>query len=751
MSPTKDMVFQRLGGEYQFVIRDADDLARILELDESHWVATSLPIESLICDETFLKLVDTDNNNRIRTDEMREAIRWLLRMLADKSRLAEETETLALDSIDTSHAEGKALHAAAQRTLFNLGKSEAAEITLDQVRDRKALMADAKANGDGVIPPEAADDPEVAAFISDIAGTIGAVDDASGAKGITAEALEEFLAEARDYLEWAERGRLADGEAENDILVWGADTGPCYDALAAVREKLDEYFVLCAMAWFDPRVADRVRLSEQELAQLDVSDEEALEARLAAAPIARPGLGFVLRFSDELNPVYRPKLETFVRLVLARTQEDADSLSRAKWEEIKALFAPYREWVEGKKGARVEPLGAEKLRAYLDGDCADKVRALIAEDAAVAGELADVSGVEKLILYQRWLMELANNFVSFPRFYDPEQRSMLEAGTLILDGRHFKLNLKVLDRRKHKTIAGRSNIFVMYVEVTRENGGEKFEVASAVTAGDMGDIDVGKRGIFITRDGRKWEATVMETIPNPVGMWEALKLPFKRLSDLVGKHVEKFSASRYADLEKKVGARLTEAEKTITTAAQKPAPAAPSRSSAARDLLLGGGVAIAALGSTFAYAASKLKEAWPWTILAMLGALLALITVPTVIVAVIKLRRRNMSALLEAGGWAVNARMRLSSSIGRLFTIDPPLPREARKRRFDMAKSFLRRLPTEGKKKFRPSFLIGLAVVLCLAAWLAYSYLKPKGAGPSREKPPSVPSETKPPAPEVKK
>ncbi|MFH0962746.1 MAG: hypothetical protein V2A58_01895, partial [Planctomycetota bacterium] len=70
----------------------------------------------------------------------------------------------------------------------------------------------------------------------------------------------------------------------------------------------------------------------------------------------------------------------------------------------------------------------------------------------------------------------------------------------------------------------------------------------------------------------------------------------------------------------------------------------------------------------------------------------AIVAVPTIVVAILKLRRRNMSALLEASGWAVNRRMRLTASLGRLFTRVPPFREDAEKRRFDLARSFLTRV-----------------------------------------------------------
>ncbi len=48
------------------------------------------------------------------------------------------------------------------------------------------------------------------------------------------------------------------------------------------------------------------------------------------------------------------------------------------------------------------------------------------------------------------------------------------------------------------------------------------------------------------------------------------------------------------------------------------------------------------------------------------------------IIAFGKLRRRDLSAILEGSGWAINARMRLTRAQARYFTERPPFPAGAR-------------------------------------------------------------------------
>jgi hypothetical protein len=51
-----------------------------------------------------------------------------------------------------------------------------------------------------------------------------------------------------------------------------------------------------------------------------------------------------------------------------------------------------------------------------------------------------------------------------------------------------------------------------------------------------------------------------------------------------------------------------------------------------------------------------------------------------------------MSAMLEAAGWAVNFRMKLTRRLGRLFTHRRELPKDAVKRRRDLLDGFLAEL-----------------------------------------------------------
>lgn len=663
------MVFRNYGGDYQLRLETPDDLRNILELEEARWAVTSAPTSGLTCDPVFLDFLDTDDNGRVRTDEIREAVDWLFRMLTDLDRLVEGSDALRLNDIDASHDEGQRLRAAAERILRNLGLADATEITLAQVRDRKAIMSRAASNGDGVIPPEATDDEETAAFIRAIIAHVGGEVDANGATGVTDDILKKFISEATEFLAWEAKGRT-----ESDVLPWGDETGEAWRLVSSLDAKLRQYFSQCALARYDNRAGERLRLKAEELDALDVRDPSAILSSLDAAPLAAPSADGSLNLDGEINPRFRAALEELSVTVLGRALgESVRRVDAGQWERVLDTFAVHAAWLADKRGASVEELGREKLEGYLEGTVRAKVAEMIAADRAAASEIKEVSNLEKLILYQQLMLGFTNSFVSFPPLYDPSERSLFEAGTLIIDGRELTFAVRVDDRKKHKAIAENSHLHALYVEVTGKDGEDKsFEAVAAVTAGDSVGLWREKRGIFFTTDGREWDARVVDIIENPVSLSEALKAPFLKAWGFVTQQVEKFGK-----------AQQTKIESAISTSS-----GGGKGTAAARDLLLGGSIALAALSSSFAYVTKALSAVEPLEILAVLVSLLAIVFGPTALLGYIRLRQRDLTTLLEASGWSINIRMRLTGSLGKLFTREPSLPKGASLERRDLVGKF---------------------------------------------------------------
>ena len=111
-------------------------------------------------------------------------------------------------------------------------------------------------------------------------------------------------------------------------------------------------------------------------------------------------------------------------------------------------------------------------------------------------------------------------------------------------------------------------------------------------------------------------------------------------------------------------------------------PALPQQSSLVQKLggngvmmLLAGGLSLAAIGAGLSYVFKSIVScvvmisAMPWyLILEWIAVITMIILIPMAIFSGIRLRKRNLTMFLEAGGWVVNLPMRLNIYVSRLFT-----------------------------------------------------------------------------------
>ena len=676
MATSKRMTFQRFGRSHHLRIRSAEDLAAAAVLDEAHWVATGAPIDTINCDRTFLELFDTDNNGRLMCFEVIAGIEWLGKVLADASGVTECSDVLRLASINTDEPDGRSILASAEKMLDSLGAPEAGEISLQQIRRIKTQVEGTPVSEAGVVLPGASNDPQVQRMLADIIATVGGTPHPSGANGVNQGEFEEFQAAAKAHLDWLDQGEIPAGAETTEIMPLGATTGEAFALYAKLRGKIDQYFAQCEAVAFDARTADRVIASDDELQSLDLSDPEAIAGFIRSAPLAKPTPAGMLPFEADVNPSYVSPLGRLRKKVIEPALgQAAPSISREQWWQVKSFLSAHEAWASAKAGAAVEALGAEKLRAYIAPKMCDAVKALVAESAETAFVLDNIRLTEKLALYQANLLDLANNFVSFPHLYDSARRAMFEMGSLVMDNRRFNLAVRVADRAAHATIAKTGNMFVLYAEVAPGDGAEKFEVAVPVTSGGKGNLCVGKRGVFQEVNGRESDARIVGMIENPISIREALVSPFKRLGRLLSGKIEAITASA----EKKLDTAAASAVSAPKTAA---APAQPAKAAGggmmAGGLLMGGGVAIAALSSAAAYMAKTLVGFEWWQIVLGVAIAILAVIVPTSLLAILKLRRRDISAILEGSGWAINARMRLTRGQCRFFTCRPAYPANAK-------------------------------------------------------------------------
>jgi hypothetical protein len=713
----RPMHFDRFGRTCHLSIRSAEDLQQVVDLDDSLWIAMSAPVAGLNCDRRFLDLVDLDHNGRIRTDEMRAAVRWLYERLADRSGVSAGSDVLPLAAIDNVHPEAADLLDTAGYVLTAVGAQDRTSVSLGQVVGFEQHVSSSAINGDGIVPPLASADPGVEQFIRDVVACYGGQKDMTGRAGVNDADVERFMHDARAFLDWAALGDLPEGKEATDELPLGAQTAAAYAALQAVRPKLDSFYARCAMVRFRPEVAAGAGIEGWETLPADFRNAATIADALQRAPLSEPNPEGVLSFGAGVNPAYAEALEGFHGQVVEPMLGEVQGLSEAQWKALQERFAGHEAWLAGKQGGAVEGLGRERLRACLQGPWPQAVRALLAQDHTVAEKLAGVRKLAQLLLYQKHLLAFANNFVSFPDLYNPGRRAMFETGSLVIDGRWFNLAIRVADVKQHKDVARSSRIFVIYAELTRADSTQTSIVALPATSGTIGNLAVGKRGVFHGIDGLTYDARVVDIIENPISFREAMAAPFVRLGQFIGGKIEAISGTAQKALETQVGQvtdrMQTDVQQTVQQAPQlvqqaggAPAAAVPASSSARRDLLVGASFSIAALSSAFAFATKQFSALQrPLSTIALtVLVILIVVSLPTAVVAGWKLARRDLSSILEGCGWAINARMRLNRRQRGQFTRSEPYPQGA--------------TGTPGQR------LLPLLLVILLAALLAFGAYK---------------------------
>lgn len=716
------MMFRRIGGAGQLALRDIDDLPHVLELDEAHWALTGIDIDFLRTDRQFLDFIDEDHNGIIQADEVKRAVAWFLAHIRPEARPELGSPELRLDSIDVSAPEGAALFAAARVVLRNLGIPDSPVLSLSQIRNDDGILSNACCNGDGVITPgcftgdcrEGAsaipENPHLAEIVSRIMEIIGSCRDLTGAEGINRELLDSFRSGAEQYLSWYE----APENRPELLRPCGERTADFAAAVENLQERIDRYFLHCAALDFLPGLSCRPPLVEGDG---DLPESAPMQELLEKLPIATPRPDRVLDFSAPLNPLYEKELHALAAHPAMAEFLTGSVLSEAMWRRLTSLLAPCLEWKNAEPDKAYEKIEPAILKQWLTDGSLEELRRRIDEDLTIARELTAYHSLIKLTLFQQYLLEFLNNYVSLGALFNPRAASMLQTGKLVMDGRHYTFATPVKNLAEHKRIATMSDICVLYVEATtgRTENARRMTLAVAVTSGNIRNLFIGKHGIFYAVDGSVWDARIIDLIQQPVSISEALKMPFFRFGEFVARLADRFFSTKSTEVQKTL-------EKTITTGAvltpPAPAPAAKPQTPAVSGsmMLMGGGIGIAAIGSSVAFIIKSLQNISILNVLAVLLSIILIFGGPMVVISLVKLYRRNISRFLEANSCAVNRPMRLSRKLGLVFTFAPPLPRAGLLKE-DLVDLFRKPTVSKGIRFFQIVLLL-LAVAAAILCWL---------------------------------
>lgn len=702
--------FFRSGGVDQVQLTRGEELIRLGELDQKLWIALACPIEGVEFDRRTLEILDTDGGKRVRASELIAAAKWMGSVLSDVEEMARRSDVLPLSAIDTKSAEGALLEKTARELLVSVGNPDATSISLQETIDAVDFFNKEPANGDGVIPVTATSDAALIALIDDIVHcTSEPPVDRSGAPGIDRATLNAFYTQLDARLAWLDQGRSA------AVQSLGEATKPAFEALEKVRARVDDYFARARLAAYDERAARAVNRSEEEYVEV-ARQQLALNAEAVAEfPLAHVEAGRPLPLREGINPAWVEAVQHLHERALMPVFGDIDTLSDAQWAELKTKLEAMRAWNAAPEGEALAALSEERLREIAAGSERAELEALLDADIARQPQADAIARVEKMVRLNYRLLDLANNFVAFRTFYRRQGPSIFQVGTLYIDRRACDLCVHVSNADRHIKLAGHSNAYLLYCDLKNAKG-EKMSIAAAITDGDVDNLMVGRNGVFYDRAGNDWDATVTRIVDNPISVRQAFWSPYKKLLRMIADQINKRAQAAEAESTKKMGAASAHLESA--SSGKAPEANAPGTGAVAGTdtptgpkidigTLAAIGVGVGGLTAAMSLFLGAFFGLGVWMPLGILGVLL-LISGPSMLIAWLKLRTRNLGPLLDANGWAVNAMARVNVALGRSLTGVARLPKGASRDLSD---------PFADRKSRWPWYLLTALVVALSVLW----------------------------------
>ena len=685
--------FQRVGGLDQVVLKNADDIINLANLDPKLWVALSCPTTGLDFDQRTLQLLDSDNDGRIRIPDILDAISWAKDKIVSFDNIVQSSETLPLSQIDDSTEQGKKLLVTAHSILANLNKSQADYLTQDDVQQSLKINASKLYNGDLIFPPSAELSPEMQNFIQAAIKTTGAEKDMSGQDGINLEIAQTFAKNLKSWQKWQT-------DISNTQTPFGENRSEIWKLVQELKPKIDDYFLRVELAQYAPQAQTALNVDEKYIVPTEnglLSDEA-----LSELPLSKIDTNNSLDLVNGLNPLWKTKIIRF-RALVASHLADPNQLTAQEWQDIQTGLNAYATLISSKPEmqqlsvttkptASIEDLTGNQIANLVDDNLLNEFEKMVEQDNQTPISASDVFVLEKLVLFQKHLYRLLINFASFAEFFSLDHYAAFQLGKLYIDGRCATLCVAVDNIAKHSTMANYSELCLLYCKCTRH--GQKQTIAAAITAG-QGDLLIeGRNGVFIDNEGNDWDANVVKMITKPISIQQAIWAPYQRIGRLITEQINKWASNKDADI-----------EKTSTQAVQNPESKFDIGKSV--GIFAAIGLAIGAIGTALATIFQAIFSLTWWQFPLVILGLFLIISGPSVILAWLKLRRRTLGPLLEASGWAINGQVKINLLLGGLLTSKAELPANAKRNLTDP----LKKRNKKARIIFWSAILLGVVIV----------------------------------------
>lgn len=339
---------------------------------------------------------------------------------------------------------------------------------------------------------------------------------------------------------------------------------------------------------------------------------------------------------------------------------------------------------------------------------AAKTAAETANADALAAAKAVYTPLRELLLLHRDFYRLLRNYVTLEDFYDNNDKTVasFQAGTLIIDQRACKLCIRVNDPAKHDAQAPLSGMYLLYCNCVNQKTGKSMQIVAAMTQGEVKNLSIGKNAVFYDNDGLDYDATVTKIIDNPISIRQAFWTPYRKFGNWIQEKINKSAAEKDA---KAFDDMTTKADAAV--ADPKAEKKAPFDIAKFAGIFAAIGMALGMIGTMLVSVAHGLKGFTWWQYLIIFVCILLVISGPSMIMAWLKLRRRNLAPVLNANGWAVNSDAIISVLFGRTLTeqVKFPITKDPLKKGMNPWLSTL--------------LVITIAIILGLGGWGIYKYI----------------------------
>jgi len=681
--------FRRIGGMDQVVLQTSADIEALAELDPKLWVVLAMPTTQNRCSDA-LKLLDIDHDGKVKTAEILGAIEKLKAAFTSLDVLFSENTSIKQELIKDKSL-NNACKIAAQIAGSNIDK-----IDLDIVDKAIELFNTQLWNGDGVIVIESTDEPEVKEYIAALIAGGYCTQDSSGNMGVDLASIEAFKKEAQDFLSWIEIG-----EALKKELPF-TDLDTALAAYKSVATIVDDYFQKCALLGLtgkpDALNALMVKITEA-LSSAPENNREALRI----LPLSIPQIDGFLDIHGPFNPFYEPQARAFFGIASAAYELDS-KLERESWKRIVDDMEKYETWLAAKPVGRAQSIPPVRLKEMIQDSSLNKLLLLIEKDLQEAPRAEALRQLRDLLIIKRDFLKILRNFVTMDDFY-ATRKSIFQSGRLFLDGREFELCLDVNNPNAHPSLVSLSNMYLVYCDIFRTSG-EKRTIIAGITAGEADGIYIGRNGIYIDDEGANWNATITRVLIQPISIREAFFSPYRWLARTIESLIVKRASTTESERQNQM---KSAAEKTLEAPIEGPQV---NSQAVAKKIDVGTvaaiGVALGSIGAMITSILSLFIGLGVWMPLGI-ALVFLLISGPSMILAAIKLRKRDLSPILNAEGWAVNGHLLLNIIFGSSLSHLATLPSNSVRTLND---------PYAPKRKPWVLYLLILFIILAIAAWL---------------------------------